>query len=187
MAGLRRSAAMLGTLLALSACSGEGNDASPAATLPVSGTSAESASPSQASADPLEGNWVLDPVVCEKSKAAIANAGYTADDIPTATGAEVCAYDVFELRFLDGQLVIVHDGDVGWDGTYSVSNDRTFTAGDTGDEYITYRYEIDGDLLTIDMVKDDCPESVCATKADRLGENLVQTMIYETAPFERVA
>jgi hypothetical protein len=184
MARLTRSAAMLATLLALSACSGEGNDASPAATLPVSGTSAETASPSQASADPLEGNWVLDPVVCEQSKAAIANAGYTADD---TRGAKVCGYDVFELRFLGGQLVIVLDGDVGWEGTYSVSNDRTFTAGDTGDEYITYRYKIDGDLLTIDMVKDDCPESICPTEADRLGENLVQTMIYETAPFERVA
>ena len=63
-------------------------------------------------------------------------------------------------------------------------DDQTFEAGDEGNGYyITYRFAIDGDQLTIDMVRDDCP--VCSSAADLAGEQIAQTVIYETSLFTR--
>ena len=48
--------------------------------------------------------------------------------------------------------------------------------------YITYDYELDGDRLTIDMLSNEYPTS---DPAELAGEQIAQTVIYESAPFEK--
>ena len=80
------------------------------------------------------------------------------------------------------------DGVTGWNGSYHLVDDSTFQAGTgtaSGDfigYYITYRYAIDGDQLTIDMISDDMPST---SEAELLGEQMAQTAIYETSSFTR--
>jgi TRAP-type transport system periplasmic protein len=89
---------------------------------------------------------------------------------------------VFGLRLADGVWDILqsYDGNfenVGWHGTYEVVDSDTVIATDPGGECsITYSYALNGDQLTIDMVDDPCfPGEV--------GEQIAQTVIFETAPF----
>lgn len=169
---------MFATIFVFAAC-GEGVGAPTGQT-----SSPPSLTESAAPTDPLTGRWTTGEVSCDQQLAALTMAGFTAKEVK-ASEAGQCRYSTFEIRFLDDQLVVLEDGDVGWDGSYTVVNDQTFTAGDIGNgDYITYRFEIDGDRLTIDMTENTCP--FCVDENELRGEMAAQTMIYESAPFERI-
>jgi hypothetical protein len=114
--------------------------------------------------------------------AAVRKAGFTDAQItasgwtcPTEAGREM-------IRFAAGHLVSFnHDGSVGWNGRYRIIDDETFEAGDNGTYYITYHYTLDGDQLTIEIIKDDYP----ATGIALLGDQIAQIAGYNTAPYTR--
>ena len=145
--------------------------------------------PSAAPVSILEGTWTSGATTCDQQNAAVTAAGFTKDDLEAAgwdkasCGSLMHGSD-FTVRFAGERLVIFSDDVVGWDGAFRVVDSDTFEAGDSaGAYYITYQFTVDGDQLTIDMVRDDFP----AVSPDELvGEQLAQTVIYETAPFTRV-
>jgi len=137
--------------------------------------------------NPLIGNWTSSRTTCAQQNAALTRAGFTSaqlqsDGWDAATCGGLKAGATFELDVTSTRLVVSQDGVVGWDGAYSLVDAQTFKAGDSKSLYITYRYTIIGDQLTIDMVEDKLPS---ASAGELLGEQIAQTVIYETAPFTR--
>jgi hypothetical protein len=158
--------------------------AAPTQTAPPSPSSAATEAPPTN----LEGTWVTEPTTCDQQTATLERAGFSADDMATAGFDPAACFghgSVFTILFAGDRLRVIQDGEVGWDGGFRIVDEDTFEAGDSskpGDFYLTYRYGLDGDTLTVDMVRDDYP----TTSADELvGEQIAQTVIYETAPFER--
>lgn len=152
-----------------------------------------SESPAVASApaaNPLIGRWATGQTTCAGQNAALQAAGITADQMAAAGWSLTCATGMphgtqLTIYFSSYRLVIFQDGEEGWDGEYRIVDDQTFEAGDEGNGYyITYSYVIDGDQLKIDMLSDDCP--VCSTGAEVAGEQIAQTVIFETSPFTRM-
>jgi hypothetical protein len=88
----------------------------------------------------------------------------------------------FTIIFEAGRLLQFYEGGVGWEGQYRIVDEDTFQAGDDGTYYITYAYAIDGDQLTIDMVRDTCPP---CPPGELIGDQIAQTVIYETSPFTK--
>ena len=154
------------------------------ATPTLAPTPAPTAAPSVPAGDVLTGTWATGETTCAQQQAAVEAAGFTAGQL-TSVGWSPSCPGGYTIRFASGRLVeFSTDGSVGWDGNYRIIDDDTFEAGDTvNGMYITYQYEVDGDRLTIDMVENTCP--YCISEAERLGEQLAQTEIYETAPFTR--
>lgn len=161
-------------VLLLTACA-----AQPASTGPP-------ASASLPPADALTGTWATGETTCAEQNAAVEAAGFTAEQMNVAGWDPTCADgsphgSEFTIRFANGALVAFQDGAPGWEGLYRIVDEDTFDAGDeTHGFYITYRYTIEGDQLTIDMVEDDYP-----VEAEVIGDSLAQTVIYETTPFTR--
>jgi hypothetical protein len=153
-------------------------------------TPTAAASPSQApsatpAADVLTGTWATGNVTCEQKNAALDKAGFTAAQLDAAGWDPTCAGDPvppFTLRFASGRLVIFLNGSDEWNGRYEVSDEDTFLAGDSETLYITYKFAISGTQLTIDMVANDFPG---ADAQVQLGEDVMQTAIYESVPFVR--
>jgi len=162
--------AMAACLLAAGACGG-----SPSPSPSPSATSA-------AVADPLAGSWATrGPVTCEEMDAAIMNARFTSEQrssIGLDPAVDGCPAAIV-LRFLDAELTININGTDEWGpGPYRVIDDHTFEAGDDCDYCVRYEFELAGDELRIDVVKDDDPGG--------LEDYIVQTAIYESVPFERM-
>ena len=154
----------------------------------ASASTAASAAPSEAAVSALEGTWITPATTCDEQNAALAGAGFSSGDLEAAGWDEATCGDMmhgtqFTLRFGGDHLVVLNDGEVGWDGTFQVVDSDRFEAGD-GDAgfYIEYAYQLDGDELTIDMVRNDFPTS---SEDELTGELVAQTVIYETAPFVR--
>jgi hypothetical protein len=172
--------------LVIVGCGGTQPSATQSPTSPGSSptaTAVTSASP----ASVLEGTWATSETTCEQQNAALTAAGFSSADLELAEwDAATCGGMMhgsqFTIRFADERLVAFQDDVIGWDGTFRIVDSGTFEAGDQGDLYITYEYTIDGDELVIDMVRDDYPTS---SEAELMGERIAQTVIYETAPFER--
>jgi hypothetical protein len=155
-------------------------------TAAVTATEAPTVSVTPASA--LEGTWTTGATTCAQQQAAADAAGFTADQLEAAGWDGTCGGlmhgSEFKVRFSGDRLVVFQDGAVGWDGTYQVVDSDTFEAGDaTAGFYITYDYSMDDDELVIDMVRNDFP---AASPDELAGEQLAQTVIYETATFTRV-
>jgi len=138
---------------------------------------------------PLNGDWATGQTTCAEQNAAVEAAGFTAEQLAQGGWSPTCAKGMpdgsqFTIRFEASSLLILQDGEEGWHGLYRIVDDHTFEAGDLESGfYITYAFAIDGDQLTIDMIKDDCP---CGTTpAELASEQIAQTVIYETAPFTR--
>jgi hypothetical protein len=151
--------------------------------------------------NPLVGTWLAPDVTCAQQTAAVA-AAFTPEQMALAwscTEVNPVQYSiVFDARRPeDGthHLRQYADGVTGWWGVYRIVDDSTFQAGDDNTHwYITIRYAIDGDKLTIDLVIDNCPSAVdaqpnggvfCSTEAELLGEQMAQTAFYETSSFTR--
>jgi hypothetical protein len=150
---------------------------------------ATSAATPAASPGVLEGTWVA-TTTCAQQAAAVDAASFT-DEQQTAAGwdAATCmgmAHGAeMQLRFSGERLIIFNDGVIGWDGIYRIFDANTFEAGDKdGGFYITYEYVLDGEQLTIDMVRNEYPTS---DPAELAGEMIAQTVIYESAPFEKAS
>jgi hypothetical protein len=168
--------------LVTTACSG--GTVSPSAMRPShpAASASPTAAPSASPRSPLEGTWTTRVITCAEMMAAVREAGLTDAQI-TASGWTCPAEAGRELiRFAAGHLVSFnHDGSVGWNGRYRIIDDETFEAGDNGTYYITYHYALDGDKLTIEVIKDDYP----ATGIALLGDQVAQIAGYNTAPYTR--
>jgi hypothetical protein len=167
--------------LAAPATSPPAPSAPPAMSPPAPRTPAVSSSPTQA-ADVVTGTWAA-TVTCSQENAALAKAGFTSAQLASAQWTATCgglATTTYTIRFRDGKLVEFQDHSVGWEGSYKITDDHTFVAGDQGSLYITYHFVISGDRLTIDMVSDDFPSG-----DPTFGDVVAQTSIYESAPFAR--
>ena len=139
--------------------------------------------PGEAPAIP-EGRYRTSAATHDEVVAAGVAAGFSDADVSTFLDADgPWATASIELLLADGgwtQYVSVDDGpyDVGWRGTYRIVDEDTVVATDPcGD--ITYQYVVDGDVLTLDMVDDQCDGGI--------EELIAQSTIYETAPFMLVA
>jgi hypothetical protein len=136
----------------------------------------------------LTGNWATPETTCAQQNAALTTAGFTAEQLSLggwdAKCGEMMHGSQFTVQFKQGHLAVFADDSNEWDGEYRIVDDDTFEARDQASAqwYLTYEYSIDRDQLTIDMVRDDFPAT---TEADLLGEQIAQTVIYETAPFSR--
>jgi hypothetical protein len=151
--------------------------------------STAAASPTGAPVTVLEGTWTTGETTCAQQQAAVDAAGFSAEDLQAAGWDYATCGDLmhgaeFTVRFAGERLVHFNDDVVGWEGAFRVVDSDTFEAGDAGaDYYLTYEFAIAGDQLTIDMVRDDFPAS---SPEELLGEQVAQTVIYESAPFSRV-
>jgi hypothetical protein len=180
----------------ITAACGAGTSSPAASTNPSAVATASAAEPTASASAPatsqLIGRWATGQTTCAEQNAALEAAGFTAEQMTLGGWSSTCAEGMphgseFIIYFTTYRLVIFQDGEEGWDGQYRVVDDQTFEAGDGNNGYyITYHYAIDGDQLTIDMVKDDCPPAQCTTPAELAGEQIAQTVIYETSPFTRV-
>jgi hypothetical protein len=153
---------------------------------------ASSASPSGPD-NPLIGTWLAPRVTCAQQIATLHAAGFTDEQIVSTGDDPTCAKGgtaQYSLVFEDPRtnyngvriLSQYADGLIGWGGVYRIVDGQTFQAGDNGTFFITYRYVIDGDQLTIDMIEDNMPTT---SQVDLLSDQLTQTEIYETSPFTR--
>ena len=94
------------------------------------------------------------------------------------------------MQFEGGRLTVELSADGGipqpqWSGTYEVVDNNTFVAGDNGSFYITYRYQIDGNRLTVHVVKDLFPDDV-SPNPPPVPDLLFQVLLWEPAPFTKV-
>ena len=133
------------------------------------------------SSDPLLGTWTTDTVTCDQMNAAWANAGFTRAQLKeyetemTAVGLDCPT--TFQVRFGSGEMLQYQKSELGWEGQYRITGNDMFEGTDSG-ELGRYRYEIDGDSLTIDVLSYDSPGG--------LLDFIIQTAIYGSAPFTRV-
>jgi hypothetical protein len=169
------AAGSLCLVFGLGACGSDGNgvDHPSASQSTPAGTSSAAA----ATGHLVEGVYRTDPLTADEIRAAGAAAGFSdADVAPFATFFEESV--VYEVVLAGGswtQSAIVDGGapDVGWRGTYEVTDDGTVVASDEcGD--ITYGYAVAGDVLSLDVLDDECPGP---------DELIAQTTIYESGPF----
>jgi len=150
------------------------------------------ATPAASAAGPasvLEGTWVA-TTTCAQQAAAVDAAGFTdeqqtAAEWDAATCMEMAHGAEHQFGFSGERLIIFQDGVIGWDGLYRIVDENSFEAGDSdAGFYIAYDFVRDGDKLTIDMVRNDYPTS---DSAELAGEQIAQTVIYESAPFEKAS
>jgi len=143
--------------------------------------------PTAAPPSPLEGTWATGETTCAEQNSAVEAAGFTAEQMTLGGWGPTCGEMLhgsqFTILFEAGRLYEYADGYLGWEGEFRFIDEDTFQAGDDGSFFITYQYAIDGDKLTIDMIQDTCPP--CGPGADLFGEQIAQTVIYETSPFTR--
>jgi hypothetical protein len=181
--------------LVATGCSGASATPSPQATSGAPSSTATAASPAAAvsptgaAVTVLEGTWTTGETTCAQQQAAVDRAGFSAEDLKAAGWDYTTCGDLmhgaeFTVRFAGERLVLLNDTDVSWEGAFRAVDSDTFEAGDAGaDFYLTYEFAIAGDQLTIDMVRDEFP---AASPEELLGEQVAQTVIYESAPFSRI-
>jgi hypothetical protein len=165
--------------------------ATPAATPSPTAAAPAPASPDStsalAAASELEGTWSAGATTCEQQNAALAKAGFTPKDLKRGGwDSETCGNmmhgRLMMARFAGDQLTFFQDGVSGWNGTFAMTGPGTFKAGVPGDLYLAYTFTLDGDRLTVDMVRDDYPAD---NDNELLGEQIAQTVVWESAPFMR--
>ena len=168
-----------------SACSGGGAASSPSqGAMRTSPATAITTSPTAAAVSSLDGTWRSEEVTCAQMTATLESAGISTKQME-ATGNSCSNRNrtVFTIKTADGQLVLFSSQNGAqdqeeWSGPFMVVNDHTIVAGEPPCGPITYHYALEGDRLTIDVVKDEC---------DEIGDLIAQTMIYETSPFTKVS
>jgi hypothetical protein len=188
------AAAVLAVVIVGIGLLGRSPDVGPATSSSPVPSPSVTASPAVA-VNPFVGTWLAPAVTCAQQTAAVA-AAFTPEQMALAwscTDVSPVQYSlVFDARRPeDGTYHLRQhaDGLTGWDGVYHLVDESTFQAGDLENYYITYHFAIDGDQLTIDMISDDFARadygSATPSEAELLGEQMIQTAIYETSPFTR--
>jgi hypothetical protein len=149
-----------------------------------------------AAINPLVGTWLAPEVTCAQQIAAIEAAGYTAEQVTQASfGDPTCANGgtnrysiVFDGLPLTAKTlsVRIHDyGALSSSNSYGLIGDSTFEfggrAGGAWEWCLTFRYTIDGDVLTLDRIAPSCTGTGDAPLLDQIA----LTAILETASFTR--
>ncbi len=170
---------LVGALGALLTSCGGGSDAAPTAGTPEpSPTAAAESTPS----DQLpEGTYRTPELAVEQVVATGVSAGFDQAAVQDfVTGVKGSAVFTLKLEAGHWTLFEAYDGgpaEMEWSGTYRVIDADTVVAGDPCE--ITYDYALHADELTIDMVEDPCFPG-------EEGEQIAQTVLYETAPFAKI-
>jgi len=156
----------------------------PSASTTPSVAGSPSAAPSATPIPPMFGTWLAPEVTCDPQNAAIAAAGFTAEQI--AASGWTCAAGTtnrYRLQFEGNDRLRVYDkGVLAFPGQYHVVNETTVEVlSEGGDFCLTYEYAIEGDQLTIRMTDHGCP----TTGEAPLTDQVAQTAIFETSPFLR--
>jgi hypothetical protein len=180
-------ALVMATVTASSSCGGGPGSATgaPAATAP--------ATQSTPASDPRlpEGTYRTPVLTFERIAAAGVAAGfkhseveayYEVDEGQSTSGTWIYTIKLSAGRWTEFAVFNNGPNEIGWAGRYQVVDDRTIVATD-GCWTITYRFKLDGDKLTLDMVDDKCQGQDGAVEQ---GELIAQTTIYESAPFTKV-
>ncbi len=161
---------LIGLVLLAAGC-GEKDSTSPAGA--TSNPAAPSTGVSPVVADPLKGQW-QQQYTCQDVVRALQRTGFATmapEIIRDAEGASrppssahPCAHAPSKFkrlaRFQDGRLVLF-DGPLlkaDLNASYQVLDDHTFTANDAGqniDGTYTFKYRIDGDRLTVNVLQND--------------------------------
>ena len=181
---MRRSTTLAIVCLILTSCRGGGDaindaeaDGSPSASV-------------TADSDGLEGTWRSGEVTVQDLYAAGRSLGLSRSETRAEFWGPLSELPLtFQVAIQDGRWfqTQMDEGGVeefGWDGTYKIVDEKTVVATDPCGS-ITYRYAVEGDTLTVDMLegKNECAGAGGDT---RVGELLAQTLIYESTPFTRV-
>jgi hypothetical protein len=160
---------LIGFVLLVAGC-GQQNSSPTAAT---SKPAAPSAGVSPVVADPLKGQW-QQQYTCQDVVRALQRTGFAtmapeiirdaegASQPPASTHPCTGAPSKFKwlARFQDGRLVLF-DGPLlkaDLNASYQVVDDHTFTANDAGqnvDGTYTFKYRVDGNRLTVDVLEND--------------------------------
>lgn len=161
--------------LVLAACGGSGGTTEAEASRTPEAAASEPAS----QADPLKGEWRTE-FTCQEMLASLERVG--AEDAapellegdwgvqPRPSRKDPCASVNITMeivvRFADGEQVLFANGEIADGNPYAIVGD-TFSLGK-----LHFRFQIEGDRLTVDYLEDKYPGYVYA---------------WETAPFERVS
>ena len=136
----------------------------------------------------VAGTYATTPLTVDRMRAVALADGFRAadvDDYLTSVfpGVRTVTYT---LGTQDGDWIVYDSEDngaptVSWAGHYDVTDAATVVV-DGEDECvpITYDYRVTGDTVDFVLVDDPC------TAPEEVGELIAQTMIYESAPFERL-
>jgi hypothetical protein len=141
------------------------------------------------STDQLTGSWATGTLTCAQQNAAVVAAGITAEDMARGGWSPTCADGMvagsqFTIHFGAGRLIIFQDGDQGWGGTYRIFDGDKFEARDPENgDIITYKFAINGDQLTVDVIGLACPS--CYAAGEWEGGRIAMVVIFETSPFTR--
>ncbi|MDQ4054155.1 MAG: hypothetical protein M3237_15825 [Actinomycetota bacterium] len=172
------------------ACSSDDPDIDAAPDDSVSGSTAES---TPDVADALVGTYSTPPLTVKRMAQAALRAGYDgydAEDVEDIlTGEFADAHSVvFTLELSADRWVAFKTVDDGqpedmWAGPYEVLDDSTVVAGEAPCGPITYDYRIDGAELVLEMTDNDCVEPDGTVPG---GELVAQTILYQSAPFQRI-
>jgi hypothetical protein len=178
------------SLVALAGCTGEplAQD-STAAGAPADGTAGGTPS-AEPVADPLAGTYQTSAMSLRKMARTAEAAGFaTADVREYLAGNFPGAHQVeYSLKLADGWWIVFNEIDGGsaeeaWSGPYHVVDATTVEAGAPPCGPITYGYRLEGDVLSLDLLEDDCPGPDGQAP---LGELIAQTIISETDTYQRV-
>jgi hypothetical protein len=188
---LKTRTAMITAAMLLAGCASAGPSPSPVPAVTATPPTLAATPPATAAglANVLQGTWTA-TTTCVQQAAAVNAADFT-DEQQTAAGwdAATCmdmAHGTeLQIRFSGERLIIFQDGTIGWDGLYRIVDENSFEAGDRdAGYYIACDFVLDGDRLTIDMVRDDYPTS---DPAELAGDQIAGTVIYESTPFEKAS
>jgi hypothetical protein len=161
---------LIGLVLLAAGCS-QKDSTSPAGATPTAAAPTTAVSP--AAADPLKGQW-LQQYTCQDVVRTLQRTGFAtmapeiirdaegASQPPSSTHPCAGAPSKFKriARFQDGRLVLF-DGpllEADLNASYQVVDDHTFTANDAGqniDGTYTFKYRIDGNRLTVDVLQNE--------------------------------
>jgi hypothetical protein len=138
-----------------------------------------------------EGTYETPPLTVDQLRRSALSAGFTQAEADENLGYEGVHSVTFTLQIVNGGWTEFETVDgappqVGWNGPYDVVDDATIVAGDPPCGPITYDYRLVGDQLSLVVVDDLCREGTGPDSAP-VGELVAQTVIYETAPFTRLA
>jgi hypothetical protein len=138
-----------------------------------------------------EGTYETPPLTTDQLRTTALSAGFTQAEIDENLGYDGVRSVTFTLQILNGHWTEFETVDrappkVGWNGPYVVADGATIVAGQAPCGPITYDYRLVGDQLSIMLLDDECREGGSEASTP-VGELIAQTVIYETAPFTRLA
>jgi hypothetical protein len=156
--------------------------------------------------DRLSGIWESEPLSADQIDAQLRDRFTRAqvDEFERTNPQGFSGYhtEVNQLHFAGDQLVITTSKDggaarEGWTGTYVIQDANTFFAGGaSGPLYIAVNFTIDGDRLTLELIRDRFPDHSPWNAGDGIhprsisrpvDDNMHATVIYDIFSYTRVS